>query len=419
MSALPNSINYGEVIPSLPDNSRSFQVASTPVNGASFAPSSIIQVDLNKRGFIDPQSIYIRYKAVVASATTASEMIGTPVYTPIQKMETIIGSTQIESINQFNQTANMLVNLTQDVASKYGQQYAYGYGGSSTASPNMSALDGKTIVAAGETFFVSAPIPCMLTSCEKLIPAFALPQIRLQFTLDSLANMFSVIGGVTGLTISNFEVCYTIIDMGAEIEQMVMSMGSFYLKTQSFFNMATTLNSSTSGSVTIPYNVQFASIKSLFAIFAGTASSSVNKWGDSFDPTTGNGDFSFTIGGVQYPQRTLSTVNNKAGLLQSLRQAVGSIYGSTNSLSINSIEFLRNSGDTTTSAEPAKFYIGVSTEKLHSHALLTGISSQGSAILLNMNTATSTAQAHTVNLIVNYDALLTIDVVNGQVTVVK
>ena len=419
MSILPNSVNYSEPIPSLPADAQSFSITSTPVNGASFTPTQVIQVDLVRRGFIDPQSIYIRYRCQVTSSATASEMIATPAITPFLRLETLVGSNVIDTINNFNMTSNMLINLTQDVASKYGLQYGYGYDAVATATPSMALMDGKRIAAAGETFFLSAPIPCMLTSCEKLIPAFAMPTIRLQFTLDTLSNMFGVLGGVTGLTISNFEVCYQVIDLGADVENAVRSMGTFYLKTQSFYNSATNLASGTNGSITIPYNIGFASIKSLFANFGGTSANSVNKSYDSYDITSTNGDYSFSIAGVQYPQRVLSTVLNKAGILQELRKAVGSIYGSTNSLSINSIEFNRQGNDATTTAEPAKFWVGVSTEKMSSHALLTGVSSLGSAILLNINTGTATAQAHNIHLIINYDALIEIDALNGMVTVKK
>ena len=419
MSALPTSVNYTEPIPSLPDGTQTIGITARPTNGSSFTPSSVIQFDLVKRGFIIPDSVYIRYKAVVASATTASEMIGTPVYTPFIRLETFIGPQVVDSINQYNQVSNMLVNLTQDVASKYGLQYAYSYGTAGSTNTAVQDLDGKKIAAAGETYSVSAPLPCMLTACEKLIPAFAMPQIRLQFTMDTLNNMFAVIGGVTNLTISNFEVCYSVIDFGPEVENMVRNMGTFYLKSQSFFNTAYNIASGINGSITVPFNQSFQSIKSLYANFGGTGAASINKWGDSYDITQSNGDYSFSIAGVQYPQSTLSTVLNKAGVLQELRRAVGSIYGATNSLSINSIEFSRQGNDTTTSNECAKFWIGVCCEKLHSHALLTGVSSCGTAINLNVNLGTATAQGYNINLIINYDALIQIDTMNQQVNIVK
>jgi hypothetical protein len=63
---------------------------------------------------------------------------------------------------------------------------------------------------------------------------------------------------------------------------------------------------------------------------------------------------------------------------------------------------------------PAKFYLGINLEKLHSNSLLTGISSTQTAInvLLNLGTATSTSA--NINLILNYDVLLEIDLINRQ-----
>ena len=287
MTSLPTSVNFAEPIPSLPDGTSTINVTSRPTNGSSFTAGSIIQFDLVKRGFLIPDSLSIRYKATVTSSATASEMIGTPVFTPFLRLETFIGPQIVDNINQFNQTANMLTNINSDVASKYGLQYAYSYGTIGSTTTAMQDLDGKKIAASGETYTCSGPFPCMLSACEKLIPLFCMPQIRLQFTMDSLSNMFAVIGGVTAITISNFEVTYSVIDFGSEVENMVRNMGTFYIKSQSFFNTAYNLASGVSGSVTIPYNQSFQSIKSLYFNFSGTSANSLNKWGDSYDVTSG------------------------------------------------------------------------------------------------------------------------------------
>ena len=129
----------------------------------------------------------------------------------------------------------MLTNINSDIASKFGLQYAYSYGTIGSTTTAIQDLDGKKIAASGEVYTCSAPFPCMLSACEKLIPLFCMPQIRLQFTMDSLSNMFAVIGGVTAITISNFEVTYSVIDFGSEVENMVRNMGTFYIKSQSFF----------------------------------------------------------------------------------------------------------------------------------------------------------------------------------------
>ena len=416
---LPNSMNYQEGHPSLPEGVVSTQITLSPANGAVFtAGGSVIQFDYLNRGFIDPQSIFLRYKYTLASPANA-EIIGTPVYTPFVRMETLIGSTVVESQNQYNQNCNMLVNLSTDVASKYGLQSAYNYG-DSTATPAMSAMDGHTC-ALNESGFMSGLLPGLLTNCEKLIPAFAMSQIRTQLTLDSIANIFtsgatSVIP--TAFTLTNVELVYTMIDAGPQVEAMVRSLGTFYIKSQSVVNSSVSLANATTGSISLVFNQRLASVKSAFVLFTGTNVASVNKWGDAYDPTQNNGEISINVGGISYPQRPLSTSANKAGILQYLRHATGSIYDRNNSLSINNIEWNRV-GITipTTVSEPAKFFVGLSLEKMHTNALLTGISTQNSAITVLISTGTPTAQTHTVNLILSYDALIEIDVNSRQTSV--
>jgi hypothetical protein len=55
--------------------------------------------------------------------------------------------------------------------------------------------------------------------------------------------------------------------------------------------------------------------------------------------TNNTGEYSLSISGVQYPQKSLSAINNKSGILQELRKTIGSIYDKTNSMSINTVEF--------------------------------------------------------------------------------
>lgn len=412
---LPNSMNYQEGHPSLPEGVVSTQITLSPANGSVFsAGGSVIQFDYLNRGFIDPQSIFLRYKYTLASLINA-EIIGTPVYTPFVRMETLIGSSVVESQNQYNQNCNMLVNLSTDVASKYGLQACYNYG-DLTATPPMSAMDGH-LCSANEASFMSGLLPGLLSNCEKLIPAFAMPQIRTQLTMDSIANIFTTTVVPTGFTLTNVELVYTMIDAGPQVEAMVRSLGTFYIKSQSVVNSSVTLANGTTGSISLVFNQRLASVKSAFVLFTGTAASSLNKWGDAYDPTSSNGEISINVGGISYPQRPLSTLTNKAGILQYLRNATGSIYDRNNSLSINNIEWNKVGANSTTYQEPAKFFVGVSLEKMHTTALLTGISTQNSAITVLLSTSTPTAQAHTVNLILSYDALIEIDVNSRQVSV--
>jgi hypothetical protein len=320
---------------------------------------------------------------------------------------------------------NLLSNTTLDIAQKYGQQSTFGYqaltSGTSLAVPTLEQLDGRELLwaAGNQSFSVGAPLMCVLSNADKLLPLFSMPQVRLVFTVESLSSMFAngTAQTVTGFSISNFELCYKVVDMGGAVEEMVRNMGDkIYVKSQSFASASQTLASATSGFVELVYNQRYASVKSLFVINGGTSAASINKAFDSYDITSNNGDYSFTIGGVIYPQKSISTSVNRAGALMELKSALGSIYDKNNNFAINSIEYAYISANTTTAAAPAKFYIGTSVEKLNSDSLLTGISTQNSAISYRVNIGTATSQSHTCNLIVNYDALFEIDTVNRQVS---
>jgi len=150
MNSLPNSVNYAEAIPSLPENTTKYSVSLQPVNGQTFTvANNQIIFQFPNRGYLIPDSVYLRYKQVVANATTASAIIGCPFSAPFQRVETQFGSVTVDSINDWNQVNHILTNLTMDVAQKYGMQSSYGY--SVSAPPTLEELDSRVIPIAGET----------------------------------------------------------------------------------------------------------------------------------------------------------------------------------------------------------------------------------------------------------------------------
>lgn len=416
---LPSSIDYKQSLPALPDSAQQINVAASPVNGASFAPGQQIQFDLLNRGFLVPDSMYLSYSWAVtkgAAADDAAFFRATPAYSVFNRLDCQIGSQTVETIQSYGLVMHMLVNTQMDVAQKYGMQFAYGYGTATNGVPTLEQLDSRGLpVAVSASGSFSVPLVSILSNSEKLLPLFAMPQVRLTLTVDNLTNIFNTVAnGVTGLTLTNVELRYRCCDMGGAVENIVLGMGDkLYVKTQSFACSSQTLPSTTGYSELI-YNSRFASCKSVYAVNGGA---SVNGFYDSIDLTSNNGDYSFMIGGQIYPQKPISTSTAKAQALMELRSAVGSIFDKNNNMSINSIEFGYIAGQATTATAPGKFFVGVSTEKLNSDSLLTGISTQNSPISYRINTGTSTAAASTVSLIVNYDALIEIDTMSRQASV--
>lgn len=418
---LPSSVDYKEALPALPDAAQCINVAASPVNGASFASGQQVIFDLLNRGFLVPDSMYLSYSFSItkgAAADDAAWWRATPVYSTFNRLDIQIGSQTVDTIQNYGLVAHVLTNLQFDVAQKYGLQSAFGYQIPSGGVPSLEQLDGRGLAAAtSATGSVSAPLVSMLSNAEKLIPLFAMPQVRMVLTLDSLSNQFNTVAnGVSAFSISNVELRYKVVDFGGSVENIVLGMGDkLYIKSQSFACSSQTLPATTGYSELI-YNSRFASVKSLVAV---NGSASGNAFYDSIDLTSGNGDYSFMVGGVMYPQKPISTSTAKTQALMELKSAMGSIFDKNNSMSVNTAEFsaVANPATTTNAYTMGKFFVGVSTEKLNSNNLLTGISTQNSPISYRINTGTSTLNPSTVSLIVNYDALIEIDTMTRQASV--
>ena len=440
MSALPNQVNYSEPLLMLPENTSNFLVTALPTNGSTFGPGSIAQVDLTtNRGFLDPASISIRYKITTTSASgTNTKIVGTPAYTFINKFVAYANSQTIETISNYNTVANMLINLQMSVADKVGQQYSLGYGDYTTTPVTNEALDGRLCATAGETFSLSAPLYCLLSNSEKLIPLFLLQNMRLEFTFESLANVSSNLyidtttngSTMTNYTISNFEVVYNIIDFGQEIQRQIISENpKIRIKSCSYNTSIAPVASATNGAINLIYNLRYASIKSAFLNIGGTATNSsggttsagsANKNMDSLDLTSSNGDYSLSIAGVSYPQKALNSAA-KAGIMNELRRAMGSIFGNNVALSINSWEFSRSDALPSAYDKPGKFWVGFNLQKLTipSKAFFTGVSTQNAPITAIINTSTVTTQSYNVMLIAVYDAIIDIDTQTKQIVIVS
>jgi len=421
MSVLPRELQYVPTLPSLGDNVVNTTVVISPTNGATFSENAIIQFDLPQRGFLDPNTLYIRYRMTLTSAANA-ELKGTPVYTPFINLQTIFGSSVVENIQNYGQIQNMLVQLTHNASQKAGLASCYALGdyAVTTAVTQLGANINGRICSASEVISAAAPLKCILSESEKLVPLCLMSGVRLQLTLDTIANIFTTTVVPTGFVLSNVELVYDLIDFGAGVENMVRSMGEkIYVKSTSYACSNNTLATATTGTVDLLYNTRLSSVKSLFANFGGTSANSLNKVFDSYDITSNNGDYSFSIGGLQYPPRPISTSANKTGAMMELKQAIGGVHSmETNNFSISAGEFGVVGNTATTARIPAKFFIGVNLEKLSTNgALLTGLSTQSAPIGLRINLGTATAQNHNISVIAMYDALIEVSTPDKNATV--
>lgn len=421
MSVLPKELNYTEKLQALPSSTHTISCVVSPINGTTFnAGGEIIQFDLPSRGYLVPGSMYLRYRQTVVKATEAGTILGTPVYTPFSRCETIIGASVVESIQDYNQVCNMVVNTKLNYAQKVGIARAFGIL-NNASTPTFANMNGGTISVGTINYDRAAPLNCLLSNCENLFPLGLAPAVRIQLTTEALATMFETpTTAVTSSVLSRLELCFDIVEFGPEVDAVVRSMadanGNLIVKSQSYSTSTLALPAGSSGTLELTYNQRISSIKSIFALFAPTTTG--GKKFSSKDVTKNAGDYQFFIGSQPYPPRPLDA-KNKAGTLMELAQA----WSNANSIdacnmSITPVEYEQIDGADDTGVIPGKFYVGANVERLSSNsAILTGISSQLSPISLRVNIPTATTDAHNATLVIVYDALIELNVVSRMASV--
>jgi hypothetical protein len=432
--SLPSAVNFSK-LPYLPESVNTTLMSVQATNGTSFKAGNVVQFDLPARAglYIDGKTMFFRYKLNYSSTATAPIIRCTPAYAFFQKLDEYVGSTPVNSVYNYNQAANLWVNTHLSVADKFGQATALGYG---LSTPNLTQFDSLTLSAsqsslAGAVSF-SAPLICSaFSSADHYIPTGLMPALRIQMTLAALADICTT--GSTDFTdyqISNFELCFSSIDMGVGVDAMVASMASPHLnlKTTAWANAgAQQLPIGSSGVASLVFNHRYQSISNAYLLFSGAAvATDVNAWGDSRDITT-NGSYQLQIGQSQYPTLPIDVNVNKPAVIQYLRECTGSISDYRNSMSIGNVEFsyVGSSATATTASEPAKFIVGFPLEKIQGFnpyaqgSLMSGVNASSTPIIANVRIGTATTtQAYNPFLIVEYTNIIQIDPVSKQVQVI-
>lgn len=412
--AIPKEADY-HAPPAIPDGTHLTDIALAPVNGSSFLESSMIEFQLPQNGYLQPDSLYLAFKVNVTQGTAGTSMRGAPLYTPFNRLETLLGSQLAEQIQNYNVLANDLVNMTYDKSMKEGVSASFGYG-----SVAAQTYDSRAIPTGAQSFTVAGPVPCAISMCDKLVPLGKMPQVIFRLYLDKVSNMFNAAGTTSNFSISNVELRYSIVQFDPAVDQLISNVngdGKFFLKTISWIGTSNTLPSGSQGLNEQLYNIRVSSLKSLWAHFAGqTAARCVNGWADSIDPSSGNGSIGFTVAGAPVPTREVNLTNNKAEAMMELRKALGSIYSKDNTMAIDYTEWsytdasVAAEGGATTAEIPGKWFFGTNCERIYgSGALLSGISSMNAPITLRLTLGTATGQAYSVYVFGTYDLLIEVD----------
>jgi hypothetical protein len=402
-----------------------------PTNGQTFSANSTVQFDLPSRDglFIDPKTMFIRYKVNYTVATAPVTVRGIPAAAHLSQLNEFIGSTPINSVYNYHQVLNFILNTRSNIADKYGMQSALGFDANSL-TPTLDQMESRLLAATTGSYNVSIPLlGSAFASADKYIPTGLLGGgIRIQFVVAPPSDfLVANSANMTSYSLSDFNLCCAGIDMGVAVQNMVASMGpKLYLKCTGYANQGQTVPTATSGVVSLQYNHRLKSIENLYCLFSGqNAALDVNGYFDSRDITSSNGSLQIQVGSQNFPLLPIDTASSKTSVISYLRECVGSIADFKNSMSINNVEFSYNGNTgTTTAVEPAKFYFSMPLSKIapvpySNNSLLSGVDASSTPITLVARIGTATAQGFGAYMIAEYSLLVEIDPMTKQIQVIQ
>lgn len=413
---LPASFRLNEPSVSLPAGAVSRTVACRPVTGSTFGPQSVIDVDLPAAMWLEGSTLSFRYKASYTAGAAISNIIGVPLYAPFQRLQITQAGSVLDSIGNYAQVGQLITTLRLGVSEKVGRMNQYGY----EQIAGFDYVDGRTVAAGTtEVFYVSGPLPCVLTHGKKNIPLFAADPIRLTFSLASLTDMSWGVGATaqfTAMSIFNFEVVATCYDLGRDVERATLAQGPLFLKTASFNASSLPVPAGFVGSQSFYFNQRYSSVRAAFALPCSLVAS---KSCEFTDLTSGSGEYSFQLNGAQYPPLPLSSVLNNSGILTECLKAAQAIYPEAR-LCINQTEYAATiNTPSTVYYEPGKYIPSLSFLRCAESdaALLSGVSSRDTGVNVVVNTSTATTAAANLGLVLCYDAMLVIDPLTRKMSV--
>ena len=386
MAALPKEIQYNKPMASLPMDTQMNNTIVHPSNGANFkANGNIITFDLPTHSMLVPSSLVLNgIIKITPSPETQTLIAGQPAASWIQRVETLVGGTSIDSISDYGRLYNMISQTKIDYATKAGlmTELAVNCDGLDAAAPaaadgnlnqnltgnamgdptfvNLNGRRGPSFRPADATaaitkadavegeFAFSLPLGCMLSSCAELIPLSLMGGVRIRITTAQLSSYVRTViatkdgtPDITGFTetgatapvfdFSELELNFDLVDFGEGFDGVVKSMadpnGDLVLRSEGWnvMNVPIDLNSSTANN-TYLYNVRLSSIKSLVLQGTGEArNDSIIPAYQAVQVAGVSGSTQFFVANRPFPPSPLDE-SNVAGVMSSLRQCFGEAH---------------------------------------------------------------------------------------------
>jgi hypothetical protein len=335
--------------PSAP-KSRSYRLSVPAMNASTFAPGAqvIIELPTGRRGtWLDQSQSYLKF-SVQATSTAACAIGGTGVYIDnsaysfIQRLDIYNSSNLLETINEYGQTCNFLMDTSLTQSDKAGLSSILGtnsigislsqnatyvqyslQAALSTAGDRSGMSLATATTAAG--FNAAIPYTFCLPLCSgvvginasKMLPVGKIvAPIRMEFYLsqndDAIYYGSAAAGAAWQISNVEFVACY--VELQDDNYDQSSAGIPEYISTSTFRQASTYLPATSAGDFTFLLPFRCASLTGLYGRFRnyvsavqGVNATAAYRKGSSINPNFQS--FYFRIGSAVYPNKPIYLVN--------------------------------------------------------------------------------------------------------------
>lgn len=419
--------------------SRTNRVSIAPINKSIFQGGDVIQIEIpnSRGGWLDPSQSYLKFSVQVSSTTASPATVGSSgiylensAYGFIQKCDTWNGANLLESINEYGQLANFLIDTSLTQSDKAGLSTMIGTNSTNyyeSAQPTYTQYGVQTQtqqsgdrsgMQLASTTSINTSIPynfCLPllngivgVNNSKMLPIGKLnAPIRLDLYLAN--NDDAVVYGSAGAgciwQIVNVEFCACFVTIDDPAFDIQLAPGQpEYISTTTYRQTSVYLPAATSGEFTSLLPFRFASLKALYAKFRNmsTAVQGANntlgyRKSSSISPNLNS--YYFRCGNSVFPNKPVYLLNgNLTGTgAEAYAELLKSFHALSSSIGNTSITYNQyNVAATATQGFAAPYSSGTKATVLDSsnNAFAIGLelesfSNRGDSILSGLSTLNS------------------------------
>ena len=330
--------------------SRSYRLSIPPLNKSLFNPQDtmIFEIPTGRKGsWLDQSQSFLKF-SVQCSSTNACAVAGAGIYLEnsaysfIQRLDVLNSSNTLESINEYGQLANYLIDTTLTRSDKIGMSVLIGsnpYLRTSTSSFTVLADNVNTQypgdrsgLSIASTIAINGSIPytfCLPVlsgvigiNSSKMLPLGQLmAPIRCEFVLASNDDALYYGTGGAGCIwqLINVELCCCFVEIQDDSLSPHLNFGEQeYISTKTYKQSSTFLPRATSGEVTCLIPFRCASLSGIYARFRPFVSNvqGANATAAYRKSASVNPNFSqayFRIGGSMYPPKPINLISSTSG----------------------------------------------------------------------------------------------------------